>query len=88
MDWNDLKFFLALVQGKSLSAAAQTLGVSPSTVSRRIEALEQALHSALVNRGCLIAPFHNMMLVSPATTDAQIDRLVAAFDAITAEMMA
>ncbi|MFN7168911.1 MAG: aspartate aminotransferase family protein, partial [Pannonibacter sp.] len=51
-------------------------------------ALEQALHSALVNRGCLIAPFHNMMLVSPATTDAQIDRLVAAFDAITAEMMA
>ena len=28
----------------------------------------------------LIAPFHNMMLVSPATSAAQIDRLVAAFD--------
>lgn len=47
MDWNDLKFFLALAQGKSLSAAALTLGVSPSTVSRRIEALEQALQVQL-----------------------------------------
>lgn len=47
MDWNDLKFFLALAQGKSLSAAAQTLGVSPSTVSRRIEALERALQVQL-----------------------------------------
>jgi DNA-binding transcriptional LysR family regulator len=47
MDWNDLKFFLALAQGKSLSAAAQTLGVSPSTVSRRIDALEQVLQAEL-----------------------------------------
>ncbi len=31
-------------------------------------ALEQAIHLALLNRGCLIAPFHNMMLVSPVTT--------------------
>lgn len=45
MDWNDLKFFLALVQAKSLSAAAAQLGVSPSTVSRRIEVLELALHA-------------------------------------------
>nr|BAH90433.1 LysR family transcriptional regulator [uncultured bacterium] len=43
MDWNDLKFFLALAQAKSLSAAATRLGTSPSTVSRRIEALELAL---------------------------------------------
>ena len=30
--------------------------------------LEAAIHVALVNRGVLIAPFHNMMLISPATT--------------------
>jgi len=42
-------------------------------------ALEQAIHVGLVNRGVLIAPFHNMMLVSPATRAAQVDRLVAAF---------
>lgn len=41
--------------------------------------LEAAIHISLVNRGSLIAPFHNMMLVSPATTNRQIDRLVANF---------
>jgi glutamate-1-semialdehyde 2,1-aminomutase len=41
--------------------------------------LEAAIHLALVNRGVLIAPFHNMMLVSPVTTARQVDRLVAAF---------
>jgi len=49
-------------------------------------ALEAALHIGLLNRGCLIAPFHNMMLISPATTRAQIDRLIAAFDAVTAQL--
>ncbi len=43
-------------------------------------AVERVLHIGLLNRGCLIAPFHNMMLCSPVTTRAQIDRLVAAFD--------
>ena len=47
MDWNDLKFFLALAQGKTLSAAALALGVSPSTVSRRIDALERGLQVEL-----------------------------------------
>jgi glutamate-1-semialdehyde 2,1-aminomutase len=50
--------------------------------------LEKTIHLALVNRGCLIAPFHNMMLVSPATTDEQIGALTSAFDAITAELFA
>jgi glutamate-1-semialdehyde 2,1-aminomutase len=40
-----------------------------------------AFHLFLINRDVLIAPFHNMMLVSPATEDAQVDRLVAAVDA-------
>jgi glutamate-1-semialdehyde 2,1-aminomutase len=41
--------------------------------------LEQAIHLALLNRGCLIAPFHNMMLVCPATTVRQVESLCAAF---------
>ncbi|MEH7827314.1 aspartate aminotransferase family protein [Gemmobacter denitrificans] len=48
--------------------------------------VEAAIHTALLNRGCLIAPFHNMMLVSPATTKRQIDRLIAAFDEILDEL--
>jgi glutamate-1-semialdehyde 2,1-aminomutase len=50
--------------------------------------LEAAIHVALVNRGSLIAPFHNMMLVSPATTKRQVDRLVSAFGDIAAELAA
>ena len=50
--------------------------------------VEAAVHVALLNRGCLIAPFHNMMLVSPVTADEQIDRLIAAFDEILTELLA
>ena len=49
-------------------------------------ALEQAIHLALLNRGCLIAPFHNMMLVCPATTAAQVTALRTAFDAVAGLM--
>ena len=49
-------------------------------------ALEAAVHAGLLNRGCLIAPFHNMMLISPVTETAQIDRLIAAFDAVVSEL--
>lgn len=41
--------------------------------------LEAAMHLFLANRGILLAPFHNMMLVSPVTGDDQIDRLVGGF---------
>jgi glutamate-1-semialdehyde 2,1-aminomutase len=50
--------------------------------------VEAALHTALLNRGCMIAPFHNMMLVSPATKKRQIDRLIAAFDETLTELFA
>lgn len=50
--------------------------------------VERAVHVGLLNRGSLIAPFHNMMLVSPVTTARQIDRLVAGFDAVLAELFA
>lgn len=45
-----------------------------------------ALHLWLINRRVLIAPFHNMMLVSPQTEDAQIDRLVEAVDGFAAAL--
>ena len=38
--------------------------------------LEAAIHLYLANRGILLAPFHNMMLLSPATQEGQADRLV------------
>lgn len=49
--------------------------------------LNHALHLYLINRGILIAPFHMMMLVCPATTREQIDRLVAAVDSFAVEFI-
>ena len=49
-------------------------------------AVEAALHLALLNRGSLIAPFHNMMLISPATKTRQVDRLIAAFDEVLGDL--
>ncbi len=48
--------------------------------------VEAAIHTGLINRGTLIAPFHNMMLISPATKKAQVDRLIASFDAILSDL--
>jgi glutamate-1-semialdehyde 2,1-aminomutase len=50
--------------------------------------IERAMHLGLVNRGCLIAPFHNMMLVCPATTTVHVDRLLAAFDELSGRLHA
>lgn len=47
MDWNDLRVFLAVAEGGTLSAAAAELGVSVSTVSRRIGALESDIGQKL-----------------------------------------
>jgi glutamate-1-semialdehyde 2,1-aminomutase len=41
--------------------------------------LEDYLHLALLNRGVMITPFHNMALMSPATTEADVDRHTEAF---------
>jgi glutamate-1-semialdehyde 2,1-aminomutase len=38
------------------------------------EELERFLHLHALNRGVLITPFHNMALVCPATTGADVDR--------------
>lgn len=48
--------------------------------------LEQLVNLFLINRGILIAPFHNMMLTSPATTEHQIARFHDAFDACAAAL--
>lgn len=49
--------------------------------------LEAALHIGLLNRGSLIAPFHNMMLVSPGTRKRQVDHLVENFDAVIQDLI-
>jgi glutamate-1-semialdehyde 2,1-aminomutase len=41
--------------------------------------LERFLHLWAMNRGVLMTPFHNMALMSPATTEADVDRHTTVF---------
>jgi glutamate-1-semialdehyde aminotransferase len=50
--------------------------------------LERLLHLWVMNRGVLMTPFHNMALMSPATTEADVDRHTVAFDAALASLFA
>jgi DNA-binding transcriptional LysR family regulator len=50
LDWNDLKYFLAVAREGSTLAAARQLRVSQTTVARRIAALEQALGFPLFDK--------------------------------------
>ncbi len=50
LDWDDLRFVLALRRAGSLGGAARLLKVEQSTASRRLTALESALGAQLVAR--------------------------------------
>jgi DNA-binding transcriptional LysR family regulator len=50
MSWDDIRYFLAVMRGGSLSAAARALRVQHSTVARRIDALEDSLGVRLFDR--------------------------------------
>ena len=50
MDWNDLRYFLAVARLGRLSPAARQLRVEHSTVARRIEGMERAMGTRLFDR--------------------------------------
>ena len=50
LDWNDLRYFLAVADTGSTLAAGRRLGVSQTTAARRVAALEAALGLVLFER--------------------------------------
>ena len=50
--------------------------------------LQQYLHLHALNRGILITPFHNMALMSPATTAADVERHTVAFREVIVSLFA
>jgi DNA-binding transcriptional LysR family regulator len=50
LDWDDLRFFLAVTRTGSLSAAARELRCTQSTVGRRLASFEARLGVRLLNR--------------------------------------
>lgn len=51
MDWDDLRVFLAVARGESLSAAGRALRLDPATVGRRVARLEDGLRQRLFLKG-------------------------------------
>jgi glutamate-1-semialdehyde 2,1-aminomutase len=49
--------------------------------------LEQYIHLRMLNDGFLITPFHNMALISPDTTAADVDAHTIAFDKMCGELI-
>lgn len=50
MDWDDLRFFLAVARSGTLRGAAEQLGTNHATVSRRLAKLEEKLEARLFDR--------------------------------------
>lgn len=50
--------------------------------------LEALTHLFMLNRGVLLTPFHSMMLVSPATTQDDVARLLSVFDELLVALKA
>ena len=48
--------------------------------------LDRLIHLYALNRGVLLTPFHNMALMSPATTEADVDRHTEVFGELAGEL--
>ena len=59
-------------------------GEAAAAVDHELDAL---MHLYALNRGVLLTPFHNMALMCPATTTADVDRHTAVFADAVAELL-
>ncbi|RWR51916.1 LysR family transcriptional regulator [Sinirhodobacter ferrireducens] len=75
LQWDDIRFFLALARAGSLSRAARALRVEHSTVARRVTSLETALALRLFDRlasGWSLTAEGEELLAQAGAVEAQI----------------
>ena len=73
--WDDFRYFLATARAHSLIDAGRHLGVSASTVARRIDTLEQALSRRLFRRrrdGYALTPAGERLIANAEAAEARI----------------
>jgi DNA-binding transcriptional LysR family regulator len=91
LDWNDLRYVLALSRHGSLSATARLLKVNHATVARRIAALEASLGITLFERrarGYVPTPAAAPVLQAAEQIEAPLLRLARLGDARTGAQIA
>jgi DNA-binding transcriptional LysR family regulator len=87
LDWDDLRYFLAVARTGSLSAAARVLGVAQPTVGRRVSALQRRLGAKLFTptaTGQELAPSGRRLLVHAERMEVEgvaAERAIAGRDA-------
>jgi len=75
LDWNDLRTVLAVARAGGAGAAARRLGVHPSTVFRRLNALEESLGARLFEHrpeGYLATPAGEEICAAAERMEAEI----------------
>lgn len=75
MDWNDLRYFLAVAETGSTLAAGRALRVSQTTVARRLAALEAALGLILFDRrpsGYVLTPAGELLLARAGEVETAV----------------
>ena len=85
MDWNDLRYFLAVADEGSTLAAARTLRVSQTTVARRIAALEESLGLTLFEKrqaGYVLTPAGEGLIDRARQVEAATDSFAEASAAL------
>ncbi len=78
MDWDDIRFFLAVARKNSIRGGSAMLGVNHSTVSRRINTFEQKLDVRLFDRlptGYMLTPAGEDMLSSAERIEEEVNAL-------------
>ena len=89
LDWDDLRFFLAVAGTGSLSAAARELNVNTTTVLRRVGNLEEALDARLFERlrsGYTLTQDGTRLLQSLEPVDNSLSSLQRDFQAGTGDV--
>jgi DNA-binding transcriptional LysR family regulator len=81
MDWDDLRFFLAVAREGSTLAAGRALRTSQTTVARRIAALEQALGFPLFEKrqaGYALTPTGEELVAKAEAAERALDAFTEA----------
>lgn len=92
-DWDDLKVFLAVARGESLSRAGKVLKLDAATVGRRMQRLEEALGARLFTRspqGYLLTDEGGRLVAHAEAIEAEMERardaLAGASEGITGQI--